>query len=109
MIIMNRIRLRSSSILNECTSIDEVVEIINSGGTSKFNANEIAVLYGFQAITKEEWDVMETEDNLKNALIFGHIQILEDNGANINWEKANKLIDDVIVAKNAQEFLEENQ
>lgn len=77
----------SSNTLNNCHSIDEVVELVNADGCCdgiegiEFNGNEIAGQYAFQAVHDFSSEV-NSED------LEGQLDCLKDAGAKFDWKIA---------------------
>jgi hypothetical protein len=67
--------MTKSIVLQNCKSLEEVVSLINSGGTSDFSAEEIAQQYAL--------DASQDQGDTSQANIDAHLDILRENGANI--------------------------
>ena len=70
-----------SAVLQNCQSIEDVVSLINKGGTSDYDANQIAGQYAFTA-AKEAGFGYEIEN------AEAHLSVLSEAGANFDLIKA---------------------
>lgn len=72
-----------SQALQNAQSIDDVVEIINEGGTSSYDSNEIASQYAYNAADEAGYGIDQ-------ANIEGHLDLLAEAGANFDYREAVK-------------------
>ena len=72
-----------SQALQNAQSIEQVVEIINGGGTSEYSANEIAGQYAFNAADESGYDI-------DGASLDAHLEVIIDAGAKFDYSSALK-------------------
>jgi hypothetical protein len=81
-----------STLLENCTSIEQVVDLINNGGTSDATTDELVAQYVTDAerenrhMNDEELWEKFTEERLSP-----HFDILNENGAEYDYQKALKI------------------
>ena len=71
-----------SQALQNAQSQDEVVLIINNGGTSDYNSSEIAGQYA--------WDAARDQDDTSDNNIEAMLDLLVEAGANFDLQEAMK-------------------
>lgn len=72
-----------SQALKDAQTIDQVVEIINNGGTYLFNAEQIAGQYAYTAQLESGYDI-------DLAAIEAHLDCLKQSGAEFDYPEAVK-------------------
>ncbi|MCG7545400.1 hypothetical protein MHM93_14560 [Pseudoalteromonas sp. MM17-2] len=73
-----------SQAINEAQSLEQVVAIVNDGGTSRFDQNEIAAQYAYDAADDAGF-------GLSKANIEAHLDVLVEAGAEFDYLKAVEL------------------
>lgn len=74
-----------SQALQNAQSLDQVVAVINGGGTSSFNNEEIAAQYAWDA-AEDNGEGMSTEE------IEAHLDVLVEAGAEFDYQEALEVV-----------------
>ena len=75
-----------SQAIQNCTrGIDGIVEIINNGGTSFYDSEEIAAQYAWDGLSE---DVDQNGGDFNKEGLKAHMESLTDAGAEFDFEKA---------------------
>lgn len=84
--------MKYSIALQNCQSIEKVVKLINDGGTSEYEANELVAQYAFNAAL----DNVETNDSAFRDEVEAQVYMLSEAGAKFDYEEVFELFNQLI-------------